>query len=353
MAAILRAQLISFDPAGWTAVVLLDGSVAEVVMPVGQWVPEGMLAADDSVAVLLFDDTNPDDGVVLGPFGGLGAGWSYPELSGLTTGQPLRATGVMTAAFGALDLGNANAVTGALPHGKGGTGLSGTPSSGQLPIGTGSGYTLANVTGTANQVVVTNGAGTITLSLPQSVHTGASPAFNDLSLSGTGSGAGVLIGGDVRLYRAAADAAQTPASLKVEGGLAVGSEATTTAGELKASGSIKSDGAFYPADDQGRVEYRNHALAAGGTAVVCSTNKPYAFLFIAETDVVGETAIYVLRGGANAVSEISDPAGTYGPTSGASNYNIYYSAANSRYEIRNNTAGARRFRIMCLILTTG
>ena len=65
MPSILRAQLISFDNATWTAVVLLDGSVAEVVMPVGQWVPDGLLAPDDLVAVLLFDDHNPDDGVVL------------------------------------------------------------------------------------------------------------------------------------------------------------------------------------------------------------------------------------------------------------------------------------------------
>ena len=385
MPTILRAQLISFDPSDWTAVVLLDGSVSEVVMPVGQWVPDGMLAADDAVAVLLFDDSNPDDGVVLGPFGGLGADWSYPALSGLTTGQPLRATGVMTAAFGALDLANADAVTGALPHGKGGTGLSCAPANGQLPIGNGGGYTLANVTGTANQVVVTNGAGTITLALPQNIHTSASPTFAGLTLSGLtatripvagiggalgddadlvfdgaqlklaaqGSSGGVLLGGDVHLYRAAADLAQTPDSLKAEGGLAVGTESTTSAGEIKASGNVKSDGAFFPADDQGRVEYRNLALAAAGTSAVCATDKPYAFLFVAETDVVGQVAVYALHGGANAVSEISDPAGTYGPASGASSYNIYYSAGNSRYEIQNNTGGARRFRIMCLILTTG
>lgn len=109
----------------------------------------------------------------------------YPALSGLTTGQPLRATSATAAAFGALDLTNANAVTGALPHGKGGTGLSATPTNGQLPIGNGSGYALATLTGTANQVTVTNGAGTITLSTPQDIHTGASPTFASLTLSAT------------------------------------------------------------------------------------------------------------------------------------------------------------------------
>lgn len=111
----------------------------------------------------------------------------YPALSGLTTGQPLRATSATAAAFGALDLANANAVTSALPHGKGGTGLSATPTNGQLPIGNGSGYALAALTGTANQVTVTNGAGTITLSTPQNIHTGATPTFAGINLgSGTG-----------------------------------------------------------------------------------------------------------------------------------------------------------------------
>jgi hypothetical protein len=40
--------------------------------------------------------------------------------SGLTTGQVLRATGASAAAFGALDLANANAITGLLPYANGG-----------------------------------------------------------------------------------------------------------------------------------------------------------------------------------------------------------------------------------------
>jgi hypothetical protein len=39
----------------------------------------------------------------------------YPTVSGLTTGQCIRATGAATMAFGALDLANTNAVTGVLP----------------------------------------------------------------------------------------------------------------------------------------------------------------------------------------------------------------------------------------------
>ncbi len=67
---------------------------------------------------------------------------------------------------------------------QGGTGVdSSTAGNGTLLIGNGAGYTLANLTGTANQVNVTNGAGTITLSIPQDIATTSTPAFAGLSLS--------------------------------------------------------------------------------------------------------------------------------------------------------------------------
>ena len=44
---------------------------------------------------------------------------------------------------------------------------------------------LSGLNGTANQVTVAAGAGTITLSLPQSIHAGARPTFAGLTLSGT------------------------------------------------------------------------------------------------------------------------------------------------------------------------
>jgi len=56
---------------------------------------------------------------------------------------------------------------------------------GQLMIGsTGAAPALATLTGTANQAIVTNGAGTITLSTPQDIHTGASPTFVGATLTG-------------------------------------------------------------------------------------------------------------------------------------------------------------------------
>jgi hypothetical protein len=56
---------------------------------------------------------------------------------------------------------------------------------GQLLIGsTGAAPVAAALTGTANQVIVTNGAGSITLSLPQDIATTSSPTFVNATLSG-------------------------------------------------------------------------------------------------------------------------------------------------------------------------
>jgi hypothetical protein len=59
------------------------------------------------------------------------------------------------------------------------------PTNGQLLVGsTGSVPVAAALTGTANQITVTNGAGSITLSLPQNIAVGSSPTFVGLTLSG-------------------------------------------------------------------------------------------------------------------------------------------------------------------------
>ena len=73
-------------------------------------------------------------------------------------------------------------VTGVLPIANGGTDLSTVPTNGQLLIGNGTDYTLATLTGTVNQITVTSGSGSITLSTPQDIHTGASPTFANLNL---------------------------------------------------------------------------------------------------------------------------------------------------------------------------
>lgn len=71
----------------------------------------------------------------------------------------------------------------ALPVGSGGTGQT-SYTNGQLLIGNTTGNTLAKatLTGTSNQVNVTNGAGSITLSTPQSLDTAASIQFGRVSV---------------------------------------------------------------------------------------------------------------------------------------------------------------------------
>lgn len=80
-----------------------------------------------------------------------------------------------------LDISN---YTGILPVGSGGTGLSTLPTNGQLLIGNGANFALGTLTGTANQVNVTNGVGTVTLGLPQNIHTGATPTFAGITTTG-------------------------------------------------------------------------------------------------------------------------------------------------------------------------
>lgn len=60
----------------------------------------------------------------------------------------------------------------------------GAATDGQIPIGyTGAAPSLATITGTSNQVIVTNGHGSITLSTPQSIATTSSPTFAGLTLT--------------------------------------------------------------------------------------------------------------------------------------------------------------------------
>ena len=79
----------------------------------------------------------------------------------------------------------ATQVTGTLPVGNGGTGTASTPSNGQLLIGNGTNYTLATLTGTTNQINVSNGAGSITLSTPQNIATTSTPTFASETLTAT------------------------------------------------------------------------------------------------------------------------------------------------------------------------
>ena len=113
---------------------------------------------------------------------------STPTFGGLTitglSGPVKASSGVLSSS--AIDL-STSEVTGILTVDKGGTNLNGSAApNGHILIGNGTGYTLREIDGTTNQVNVTNGAGTITLSLPQDIATTSSPTFSNISLVTSG-----------------------------------------------------------------------------------------------------------------------------------------------------------------------
>ncbi len=118
-------------------------------------------------------------------------------------GVPYGGTGATTLTSGGILYGAGTGAISALP----------VLTNGQLLIGDNSGApAAATLTGTSNQVTVNTGAGTISLSLPQNIHTAADPAFNSLSLTtpltvgngGTGAAslAGVLKGNTAGAFTA-------------------------------------------------------------------------------------------------------------------------------------------------------
>jgi hypothetical protein len=76
----------------------------------------------------------------------------------------------------------------AVTVGQGGLGITTTPSNGFIPIGNGTNYTAAALTGTTNQITVTNASGSVTLALPQSINTTASVQFGSFGVGTAASG---------------------------------------------------------------------------------------------------------------------------------------------------------------------
>lgn len=93
------------------------------------------------------------------------------------------ARGVVTT--GAQTFAGLKAFTTPIAFGSGGTGLSAVPAAGQLLIGNGTNYSLSNIQGTGNQIIVTNGPGpSIILSTPQDIASGSAVTFSGLRLTG-------------------------------------------------------------------------------------------------------------------------------------------------------------------------
>lgn len=98
-----------------------------------------------------------------------GTGGTVTSVGGTGTVNGISLSGTVTSS-GNLTLGGtltgvnlASQVTGTLPVANGGTGLTATPSNGQIDIGNGSGFTRTTITAGSN-ISITNGAGSITIS---------------------------------------------------------------------------------------------------------------------------------------------------------------------------------------------
>lgn len=104
--------------------------------------------------------------------------------------NPLIFSGFDNSGGGAASIGIGTPIAGSTPYSilsvDGSSSLSerGPLTDGQLLIGsTGTAAVAASLTGTVNQLTVTSGAGSITLSLPQNIHTAAVPQFSAITLS--------------------------------------------------------------------------------------------------------------------------------------------------------------------------
>jgi hypothetical protein len=138
----------------------------------------------------------------------------------------------------------------------------GLDGAGKLFIGKTSGASpaVATLTGTTGQVIVTNGDGTITLSLPQSIATTSSPTFAGLTLSGLTNGLVSVIGGVLSSGGSisGADFAAQSANV-VFAGPSTGSSATPTFRTL-----VTAD---IPSLDASKITSGVFGVARGGTGL--------------------------------------------------------------------------------------
>ena len=83
-----RGVVYSFNSTTWRAQVFVDGSAGVATIDVGDWVNLAALVANAKVAVMLFSDVNPDDGLVVGVYSEVG-GWDYFTRTLLASGEEL------------------------------------------------------------------------------------------------------------------------------------------------------------------------------------------------------------------------------------------------------------------------
>jgi hypothetical protein len=111
LTSVRKGKLISFDTATYKGLVRIAGSASAIEIRAGEWIPPDIMDEGSSVAVLLYDESNPDDGLILGPYGGLG--WIGRSKLYASDGDPValqaNSSGNLTAS-GSLTLGTGAAV---------------------------------------------------------------------------------------------------------------------------------------------------------------------------------------------------------------------------------------------------
>ena len=130
----------------------------------------------------------------------------------------------------------------------------------------------------------------------------------------------------------------------VKGGLNVGSASGATQGQVKASAGI------FPSSGTGSMQIQTRdiaSLANNGTAqLVNATGDQFGMVLVIDANN-GHMALFTLRGAAHATQEVSDPGAVYSATAGtAASTNVYWSGANSRYEIENKIGSTQTYHVI-------
>jgi hypothetical protein len=123
-------------------------AIASGGLGIGTTPTDGQLAIGNGTSYVLATLTGTANQVMIA----VGSGTTTPA-----TIQPIAPSSSPT--FAALTLGTP------LSAANGGTGLSTTPTNGRILIGNAPGFSLSTLTGTSAQIIIVNGAGTITISL--------------------------------------------------------------------------------------------------------------------------------------------------------------------------------------------